>query len=140
MFVTGSGSVSQSTVQSGGSRPYSSGTVLELNAIPEIDWSFKEWKGDINSNSNPIQITIDSDKSVEAVFAQNITGKNAGTYLALGDSYTIGEGVNYDERWPVQLLKELNKTNTNLDTTSLSSGNDESIKKDNIKNPRPNET
>ena len=36
--------------------------------------------------------------------------------------------------------KELDKTNTNLDTTSLSSGSDESIKKDNIKNPRPNET
>ena len=36
--------------------------------------------------------------------------------------------------------KELDKTNTNLDSTSLSSGSDEAIKKDNIKNPRPNET
>ena len=36
--------------------------------------------------------------------------------------------------------KALDKTNTNLDTTSLSSGSDGSIKKDNIKNPRPNET
>ena len=36
--------------------------------------------------------------------------------------------------------KELDKINTNLDTTSLSSNNDETIKKDNIKNPRPNET
>ena len=36
--------------------------------------------------------------------------------------------------------KELDKTNTNLDATSLSSGSDETIKKDNIKNPRPNET
>ena len=36
--------------------------------------------------------------------------------------------------------KELDKTNTNLDTTSLSSDSDGSIKKDNIKNPRPNET
>ena len=36
--------------------------------------------------------------------------------------------------------KELDKTNTNLDATSLSSGSDEAIKKDNIKNPRPNET
>ena len=119
LFVTGSGSVSQSTVQSGGSRPYSSGTVIELNAIPETDWAFKEWKGDINSNSNPIQITINSDKSVEAVFVQNITGKNAGTYLALGDSYTIGEGVNYDERWPVQLLKELNKTTSKIDNVEF---------------------
>tara|TARA_Y100001935_G_scaffold30137_2_gene23551 strand:+ start:37739 stop:39637 length:1899 start_codon:yes stop_codon:yes gene_type:complete len=36
--------------------------------------------------------------------------------------------------------KELDKTNTNLDTTSLSSDSDGSIKKSNIKNPRPNET
>jgi len=36
--------------------------------------------------------------------------------------------------------KELDKTNTNLDATSLSSDSDESIKKDNVKNPRPNET
>ena len=36
--------------------------------------------------------------------------------------------------------KELDKKNTNLDATSLSSDSDKSIKKDNIKNPRPNET
>ncbi len=30
------------------------------------------------------------------------------TYLALGDSYTIGESVEISERWPVQLAKRLN--------------------------------
>jgi len=30
------------------------------------------------------------------------------TYLALGDSYTIGESVEISERWPVQLVKMLN--------------------------------
>lgn len=30
------------------------------------------------------------------------------TYLALGDSYTIGEGVNEEERYPVQLVNRLN--------------------------------
>jgi lysophospholipase L1-like esterase len=29
------------------------------------------------------------------------------TYLALGDSYTIGESVNSEERWPVQLAQAL---------------------------------
>lgn len=29
------------------------------------------------------------------------------SYLALGDSYTIGEGVKEKERWPVQLAKHL---------------------------------
>lgn len=30
------------------------------------------------------------------------------SFLALGDSYTIGESVQESERWPVQLAKELN--------------------------------
>ncbi len=30
-------------------------------------------------------------------------------YLALGDSYTIGESVEISERWPVQLTESLNK-------------------------------
>lgn len=34
---------------------------------------------------------------------------NEYSYLALGDSYTIGEGVSYSERWPVQLVEELNE-------------------------------
>src|ERR1700741_1344322 len=32
---------------------------------------------------------------------------NTLTYLALGDSYTIGEGVAEDGRWPVQLARAL---------------------------------
>src|SRR5690606_27861418 len=32
------------------------------------------------------------------------------TYLALGDSYTIGESVPESGRWPVQLVKEINST------------------------------
>lgn len=31
------------------------------------------------------------------------------TYLALGDSYTIGESVNENERWPVQLADSLHR-------------------------------
>lgn len=32
------------------------------------------------------------------------------TYLALGDSYTIGEGVEEKDRYPVQLVRDLNAT------------------------------
>ncbi|MDX1439522.1 MAG: SGNH/GDSL hydrolase family protein [Rubricoccaceae bacterium] len=31
------------------------------------------------------------------------------SFLALGDSYTIGEGVVYEERWPVQLVRRLSE-------------------------------
>lgn len=36
------------------------------------------------------------------------------TYLALGDSYTIGESVTETERWPVQLANELTKRGTQV--------------------------
>ncbi|PPR16932.1 MAG: ATP-dependent zinc metalloprotease FtsH [Alphaproteobacteria bacterium MarineAlpha9_Bin3] len=36
--------------------------------------------------------------------------------------------------------KKLDKTNTNTDTTSVDSNSENAIKKDNMKNPRPNET
>ena len=36
------------------------------------------------------------------------------SYLALGDSYTIGEGANERERWPVQLAKTLRDRGTAL--------------------------
>ena len=36
------------------------------------------------------------------------------TYLALGDSYTIGEGVDEPERWPVQLARTLRLHGTDV--------------------------
>lgn len=35
--------------------------------------------------------------------------RNLKTYLALGDSYTIGESVEIIDRWPIQLVDKLNK-------------------------------
>jgi lysophospholipase L1-like esterase len=35
------------------------------------------------------------------------TASNSLSYLALGDSYTIGQGVPESDRWPVQLVSEL---------------------------------
>ncbi|MDA7502182.1 SGNH/GDSL hydrolase family protein [Chitinophagales bacterium] len=41
------------------------------------------------------------------------------TYLALGDSYTIGEGVDEDSRWPKQLEKKLMANNCTVASTSV---------------------
>lgn len=37
------------------------------------------------------------------------------SFLALGDSYTIGENVDEDERWPVQLVKALRSKGLTID-------------------------
>lgn len=43
-----------------------------------------------------------------AISGQTIPQNESVKYLALGDSYTIGESVSQDQRWPVQLVKALN--------------------------------
>lgn len=42
------------------------------------------------------------------------TYPSSSSYLALGDSYTIGQGVEEDERWPVILSKKLNEQGTTV--------------------------
>jgi lysophospholipase L1-like esterase len=41
------------------------------------------------------------------------------SYLALGDSYTIGESVATSERWPVQLVELLKKQGINYNTPKI---------------------
>ncbi len=41
------------------------------------------------------------------------------TYLALGDSYTIGERVAEEDRYPIQLAQQLNRDRIALDTTII---------------------
>jgi lysophospholipase L1-like esterase len=36
------------------------------------------------------------------------------TFLALGDSYTIGEGIDAEQRWPVQLAESLRKAGIDI--------------------------
>ncbi|GAB4476735.1 MAG: SGNH/GDSL hydrolase family protein [Thermoflexibacter sp.] len=48
--------------------------------------------------------------------------KNEGkqfTYLALGDSYTIGESVKEEERYPVMLAKELNQAQIPINSPDI---------------------
>lgn len=40
-------------------------------------------------------------------------------YLALGDSYTIGQGVDESERWPIQLAAKLNSIDTIIAETKI---------------------
>lgn len=55
-----------------------------------------------------IFINLGCDPNTEAVIAQTPTNSSKTyTYLALGDSYTIGQNVDLEERWPVQLKDSL---------------------------------
>ena len=47
---------------------YDSGTILEITAVPENEYYFKKWSGDIDGYENPVQITIDKAITITAKF------------------------------------------------------------------------
>ena len=48
------------------------GQEFSLNAIPEVDWKFSRWEGDVNSTQNPLPITVSSNMNIKAVFTSTI--------------------------------------------------------------------
>jgi lysophospholipase L1-like esterase len=57
---------------------------------------------------NTILLTVINLLIITATFGQPISKTESISFLALGDSYTIGESVAEAERWPNQLTAILN--------------------------------
>ena len=68
--IQGQGSIETSVV-SGEERAdgFEFGSVVEVTAVPNTGWRFVRWEGDLSGNANPATITMDSTKSVTAVFS-----------------------------------------------------------------------
>jgi hypothetical protein len=52
---------------------YLKGSNLTITAIPNADYKFSSWSGDVVSTVNPLSIVIDSDKNIVANFISTIT-------------------------------------------------------------------
>lgn len=87
--TVGEGTVKEEIVNQK-STDYDYGTTVELTANPSEGWRFNNWEGDIEGNQNPVQITIDGEKSVTAVFEE-------GGYVSHG--YVEGITPNTEERF-----------------------------------------
>jgi hypothetical protein len=48
---------------------YLAGTVVELTANPNNGYQFTSWTGSLTGNSNPVSLTMDSNKSIQANFS-----------------------------------------------------------------------
>lgn len=95
----GQGSVSERIVEQK-SKDYDYGTRVELTANPVDGWKFVEWRGDIGSTENPVQLTVDQEKHVSAVFEADqltLTAKKSGegslTIVPDRASYELGATV-----------------------------------------------
>ena len=60
------GSVTTNPNPTGGT--YDDGTSVTLTATPDAGYEFTGWSGDASGTTNPLTITIDSDKTVTAIF------------------------------------------------------------------------
>ncbi|MBU0640324.1 MAG: hypothetical protein KKB50_15775, partial [Planctomycetes bacterium] len=66
--VTGSGSVTKTPDQA----TYTYGQNVDLEAFPDAGWTFDRWEGDLTGSTNPDTLTMDGNKTVTAVFVEDI--------------------------------------------------------------------
>ncbi|MEQ8905684.1 polysaccharide lyase family 7 protein [Ekhidna sp.] len=93
--TTGEGNISLNP--SGGS--YAENTVVSLTATPSSGYQFDGWSGDLSGRQNPVSITMDADKSVEASFipiytlTTSVVGDGSITLSPSGGTYEEGTVV-----------------------------------------------
>ena len=58
------------TAPAAGTYQYGSGTIVEVTATPATDWYFVGWTGDATGTNPTINVTMDADKTITAVFAE----------------------------------------------------------------------
>ena len=68
--VVGNGSVTKNPVNA----TYLGGTNVTLTAIPDVNWTFLSWSGDLAGRQSPVNITMDGNKTVTATFVQGLPG------------------------------------------------------------------
>jgi len=75
--IIGEGQVDKEVLSSPES-DYTYETILELTAVPDDGWEFKEWQGDAEGTDPVIQVEMDEDKDITAVFEDkeyNVSGR-----------------------------------------------------------------
>ncbi len=111
--ITGYGTVSEKIISAGRTTTeYTSGSTIQLTAVPAAEWTFTGWSGDIgviDPTENPIQLTIIESKTVTATFAfldpnyAMVSFDGNGTYIRQNAPY---KPLSYD----VELLEgEINE-------------------------------
>ena len=82
-----------------GAGTYTSGTVVPVTASPTTGWTFTGWSGDLGGNTNPTNITMDSNKAVTATFNKeqvtltvSVAGAGSGTVDPTVGAHTYNYG------------------------------------------------
>lgn len=85
---------------------FDEGSSVTLSAIPSNEYVFVRWSGSANGSSNPIQVSMNSDKNITAQFALKKYPLNIETVGSGAVNETIistGKGTEYDSGTIVRL-------------------------------------
>ncbi len=72
VVVDGSGRIEGDGISCPGdcSETYDQGTSVSLTAVPDAEWQFVQWSGDLSGTTNPASVLMSADRSVTAHFAR----------------------------------------------------------------------
>lgn len=95
ILITGNGSVEEQILSSGKGTDYIAESHIRLTANAVDGWQFSSWSGDQNSEGNPLEITLNSTKTIMATFVESTNEvdaiENQGVILSAD-----GPGNTYD--------------------------------------------
>ncbi|MHC4120774.1 MAG: InlB B-repeat-containing protein, partial [Planctomycetota bacterium] len=93
-------------------------------AVPDTGYSFTNWSGDLTGSTNPVDIVMDSDKSITANFAQDqhiltISSSTGGSVVDPGEgSFEYDDGTSV----PIQAAPDDNYNFVNWTGTAVDAG------------------
>ena len=94
--VNGAGTVQEEILSTGKSTDYDSGTVVKLTAVPSSDHAFFSWDNSSSVDTiNPIQITIDGNKTVGVNFDYQTARDLVGTWEFQLEESATGKSHGY---------------------------------------------
>lgn len=93
--VEGEGEVSEEIVNSKATN-YTDGTTVELTAEPQNEWRFVNWTGDLEGTENPATVTMDQNKSINAIFEfgfnEDFEDDTADNWQFSDDRFSVADG------------------------------------------------
>ncbi len=91
IIIVGQGTVTKNLDQS----TYDDGSSVTLTATPATGYTFSGWSGSITGTTNPVTITMDSDKTITATFTVISTTPVKYENYAVANAIDIFYGVNW---------------------------------------------
>ncbi|MDB4153314.1 VCBS repeat-containing protein [Flavobacteriaceae bacterium] len=85
--ITGSGTVSEEIISAGKSTTeYNSGSIIQLTAVPTYGWEFSGWSGSVSGVDNPIELSVNEEKTITALFKASLFESTSERYSTINET------------------------------------------------------